>query len=75
MRKKTKMEILLIKTEALLPTDKLMQFHDNFVKQLESGVVIIPAYFDAKILNVPDDVEVIVESDSKSEFMSKKFNV
>ena len=69
------MEILLIKTKALLSTDKLMQFHDNFVKQLESGVVIIPAYFDAELLNVPDGVEVIVESDSKSEFMSKKFNV
>ena len=69
------MEILLIKTKALLSTDKLMQFHDNFVKQLESGVVIIPAYFDAKILYVPDGVEVIVESDSEPEFMSKKFNV
>lgn len=69
------MEILLIKTKALLSADKLMQFHDNFVKQLESGVVIIPAYFDAELLNVPDGVEVIVESDSKSEFMSKKFNV
>lgn len=30
------MEILLIKTKSLIPTDKLMQFHDNFVKQLES---------------------------------------
>ena len=69
------MEILLIKTKALLPTDKLMQFHDNFVKQLESGVVIIPAYFDAELLNVPDAAEVIVESDPKSEFMSKKCNV
>lgn len=69
------MEILLIKTKALLSTDKLMQFHDNFVKQLESGVVIIPAYFDAELLNVPDGTEVIVESDSKSEFMSKKFNI
>ena len=69
------MEILLIKTKALLSTDKLMQFHDNFVKQLESGVVIIPAYFDAELLNVPDGVEVIVESDSEPEFMSKKFNV
>ena len=54
------MEILLIKTKALLSTDKLMQFHDNFVKQLESGVVIIPAYFDAELLNVPDGAEVIV---------------
>ena len=31
------MEILLIRTKALIPTDKLMQLHDNYVKQLKSG--------------------------------------
>lgn len=67
--------ILLIKTKSLIPTDKLMQFHDNFVKQVESGVVIIPAYFDAELLNVPDGIEVVVESGQVSDFMSKKFNV
>ena len=54
--------VLLIKTASLIPTDKLMQIHDDFVKQLESGVVIIPAYFDAELLNVPDGIEVIVAS-------------
>ena len=67
--------VLLIKTASLIPTDKLMQLHDNFVKQLESGVVIIPAYFDAELLNVPDGIEVVVESGSVPDFMSKKFNV
>lgn len=57
------MEILLIRTKALIPTDKLMQLHDNYVKQLKSGVVIIPAYSNAEIVNVPDDIEVVVESE------------
>ena len=57
------MEILLIKTKSRIPTDKLMQRHDNYVKQLKSGVVIIPAYSNAEIVNVPDDIEVVVESE------------
>ena len=67
--------ILLIKTNSLIPTNKLMKFHDDFVKQLESGVVIIPAYFDAELLNVPDGIEVVVESRPVPDFMSKNFNV
>ena len=67
--------VLLIKTNSLIPTNKLMQIHDDFVKQLESGVVIIPAYFDAELLNVPDGIEVAVESRPVSDFMSKNFNV
>ena len=67
--------VLLIKTASLMPADKLMQLHDNFVKQLESGVVIIPAYFDAELLNAPDEIEVAVESGSVPVFMSKERNV
>ena len=67
--------ILLIKTNLFIPTDKLMKFHDNFVKQVESGVVIIPVYIDAELLNVPDGIEVVAESGQVSDFMSKKFNV
>lgn len=71
------MDVLLIKSNTFMPTDKLMQFHDNFVKQLESGVVVIPAYFDAEVINVPDGIEVIAESGSvvESGFMNKVFNV
>lgn len=55
------MKILLIKSKAYIPTDKLMKFHDSFVKQVESGVVVIPEYFDAEIINVPDEVKVVYE--------------
>lgn len=69
------MDALVIKPNAIFPTSTLMKWHDNFVKQLETGVVIIPAYFDVAILNVPDGIEVVMESTPESEFMSKKFNI
>lgn len=71
------MKILLIKSKAYIPTDKLMKFHDNFVKQVESGVVVIPEYFEAEILDIPSGIDVIVESypEVRSEFISKKFNI
>ena len=71
------MKILLIKSKAYIPTDKLMKFHDNFVKQVESGVVVIPEYFDAEVVSDQDGIEVIVESGSVAEsgFMNKVFNV
>lgn len=48
-----------------MPKDELKKVYDNFVNQLKSGVVIIPAYFDAKILNVPENIEVVVEAKEK----------
>ena len=55
-------DVLIIKTKMCMSKDKLKEVHDNIVNQLKSGVVIIPAYFDAKILNAPENIEVIVES-------------
>ena len=63
----------------LIRSDILKKIHDSFVKQLETGVVIIPAYFEAKLLNVPDDIEVILESKGetalKPEFIDKEFDI
>ena len=71
------MKILLIKSKAYIPTDKLMKFHDNFVKQVASGVVVIPEYFDAEVLDIPSGIDVIVESypEVRPELISKKFNI
>lgn len=33
------------------------------LNNLNPGVVIIPAYSNAEIVNVPDDIEVVVESE------------
>lgn len=60
-------DVLIIKTAMYMPKDELQKVYDNFVNQLKSGVVIVPAYFDAKILNVPENTEVIVESKAKKD--------
>lgn len=69
---------LILKTEMLLPAEQLKRLHDMFAEQLKTGVVIIPPYFKAELLNVPTDVEVIIESatpDHRSEFLEKDFNL
>ena len=58
-------DTLIIKTEVLIPKEKMKELHSDFVEQLKTGVVIIPAYFEAKIIHTPDDVEVIVECEEK----------
>lgn len=68
------MDILLVKCNALLPTEKMKMLHDNFVKQLESKVVVVPAYLEPEIINVPDGIEVMVKTceDSDPKFLNKK---
>lgn len=67
------MDILLIKTEVPLRAETLKRIHDDIAKQLESKVVIIPPYLHPEIVNVPDDIEVVVEPyEEKSEFLDKK---
>ena len=58
-------DTLIIKTEALISKEKMKKLHADFIEQLKTGVVIIPAYFEAKIIHTPDDVEVIVECEEK----------
>ena len=58
-------DVLIIKTESMFSSDTLRKIQLDFVKQLESGVVIIPQYFDAELIKVPNDVEVIVQGKEK----------
>lgn len=69
------MDILLIKCDALIPTVTMKKIHDDIVKQLETKVVLVPAYLKPEIINVPDGVEVVVEStdDKEQEFLTKNF--
>lgn len=39
----------------------------RIMKQLKTGVVIIPAYAKVKLVNVPDDVQVIVKQYKKED--------
>lgn len=67
-------DTLIIKTEALLPKEKMKELHTDFVEQLKTGVVIIPAYFEAKLIHTPDDVEVIVKCEEKPVIKSLNYN-
>ena len=58
-------DVLIIKTESMFSSDTLRKIQLDFVKQVKSGVVIIPPYFDAELIKVPDDVEVIIQGKRK----------
>ena len=57
--------VLIIKTESMFSSDTLRKIQLDFVEQLKSGVVIIPPYFDAELIKVPDNVEVIIQGKEK----------
>ena len=58
-------DVLIIKTKSMFSSDTLRKIQLDFVKELKSGVVIIPQYFDAELIKVPNDVEVIVQGKEK----------
>lgn len=58
-------DVLIIKTESMFSSDTLRKIQLDFVKQVKSGVVIIPPYFDAELIKVPDNVEVIIQGKRK----------
>ena len=58
-------DVLIIKTESMYSSDTLRKIQLDFVKQVKSGVVIIPPYFDAELIKVPDNVEVIIQGKGK----------
>ena len=70
------MNILLIKCDALIPTATMKKIHDDIVKQLETLVVLVPASLKPEIINVPDGVEVVVESSDGKEhdFLTKNLS-
>ena len=69
--------VLVIKTDILLSRDTMARLYEQFVEQVKTGVVIIPPYFEAEILQVPENVEVRIEAPDikESEFLVKGFNL
>ena len=49
-------EILVIKSTAFLPREKLQAILDNLKVQKETGVILLPSYLEARI--VPEDIEI-----------------
>jgi hypothetical protein len=56
-------DILIIKTKAMIKSDMLAHIHEAIVKQIKTGVVVLPMYLDAELVNIPDDIEVVVENE------------
>ena len=48
--------VLVIKTKMLLGQLEAEELRQKIIKDAEEGVVIIPGFFDAEIIQKPDDV-------------------
>lgn len=69
-------DVLLIKLNAFLKKDAIDKLHDEFVEQIKSGVVIIPALVEAEVLSIPKDVEIVIQPKEKeTTFMVKQLHV
>ena len=62
--------VLVIKTKMLLNRVDAEKLRQKIIKDMEEGVVIIPGFFDAEIIQKPDDVIVEclkIEEDSNGD--------
>ena len=50
--------VLVIKTKMMLGQFDLEKLRQKIIKDAEEGVIIIPGFFDAEIIQKPDDVLV-----------------
>ena len=49
-------DILVVKSTAFLPREKLQAILDNLKEQKETGVILLPPYLEVQI--VPEDIEI-----------------
>lgn len=49
-------DILVVKSTAFLPHEKMQAVLDNLRAQKETGVILLPPYLEAQI--VPEDIEI-----------------
>lgn len=62
--------VLVIKTKMLLNRVDAEELRQKIIKDVEEGVVIIPGFFDAEIIQKPDDVIIErfkIEEDSNGD--------
>ena len=50
-------DILVVKSTAFLPHEKMQAILDNLKVQKETGVILLPSYLEAQI--VPEDIEIM----------------
>lgn len=49
-------DILVVKSTAFLPHEKMQAILDNLKEQKETGVILLPPYLEAQV--VPEDIEI-----------------
>lgn len=54
-------DILIIRPDILLKPSTMHDIREGIKEQIKEGVVVLPAYLKAELINVPDDIEVITE--------------
>ena len=58
-------DVLVVKINALFPSDKISAIHKDILRQKESGVIVLPSYCEALV--VPEDIEIKLEADLNGE--------
>lgn len=53
-------DILVVKCNAFLPSERMQAILDNLRAQKETGVILLPSYLEAEI--VPEDIEIRLAS-------------
>lgn len=49
-------DILVVRCNMLLPSERMQSIIDNLKAQKETGVILIPPYLEAQV--IPDDIEI-----------------
>lgn len=49
-------DILVVRCNMLLPSERMQSIIDNLKAQKETGVILIPPYLEAQV--VPDDIKI-----------------
>ena len=49
-------DILVVRCNMLLPSERMQSIIDNLKAQKETGVILIPPYLEVQV--VPDDIEI-----------------
>lgn len=60
-------DILVVKSTAFLPHEKMQAILDSLMAQKETGVILLPPYLEAQI--VPEDIEIKLTGPDDSEIM------
>lgn len=60
-------DILVVKSTAFLPRERLQVILNSLKAQKETGVILLPSYLEAQI--VPDDIEIRLASSDEDGLM------